>query len=63
MCKLWCPYEGRGAGVSLSELPVLKQNLAFCPANHHPEAYVLAGCPDHSCYVQSLPTFRKGNDF
>ena len=38
MCKLWCPYKGQGAGVSLSELPVLKQNLAFCPANHHPEA-------------------------
>lgn len=28
MCKLWCLYEGRGSGLSLSKLPAQRQNLA-----------------------------------
>lgn len=58
MCKLWCPYGGRGSGASLLEVPVQKRTLAFCPASHHPEAQVPAGHPDVLCPVTS--NFQEG---
>lgn len=57
------PLRGTGLGAQPVDAPCAEAELGLCPANHHPEAWVLAGNPDHLCYVRSLPNFRKGNDF